>query len=51
VNVPDFIGAGAVSVKLLNVDVFSPKRASFVPEAAIAVVVPETLIVPVPLAV
>ena len=51
VNVPVFMGAGAVSVKVLIVGVFSPSRASFVPEAEIAVVVPEARISPVPVAV
>src|SRR5580658_586022 len=31
VNVPAFIGAGAVSVNVLDVAVFSPSRARFVP--------------------
>jgi hypothetical protein len=51
VNVPVFIGAGAVSVNVLDVAVFSPNKAKPVPEAAMAVVAPEVLIVPVPLAV
>jgi hypothetical protein len=47
VNVPDFMGAGAVSVNVLYVEVFSPKRARSFPEAEILVVPPETLTVPV----
>jgi hypothetical protein len=51
VNVPVFMGAGAVSVKVLIVELLSPSRASFVPEAEIQVVVPEVRISPVPVAV
>jgi hypothetical protein len=41
VNVPAFMGAGDVSVNMLDVAVFSPKRARPVPDAEIAVVQPE----------
>jgi hypothetical protein len=51
VNVPVFIGAGAVSVNVLDEAVFSPNRASPVPEAEIAVMPPEIKIFPVPVAV
>jgi hypothetical protein len=51
VNVPVFMGAGAVSVNVLDLAVNSPNRARPVPEAAIAVVPPETFTVPVPVAV
>jgi hypothetical protein len=37
VNVPVFMGGGAVSVNVLDVAVFSPNRARLVPEAAIQV--------------
>jgi hypothetical protein len=50
-NVPVFMGAGAVSVMVLIVEDFSPSRASFVPEAEIQVVLPEVRISPVPVAV
>jgi hypothetical protein len=48
VKVPVFMGAGAVSVKVLNAVVFSPSRARFLPEAEIQVVPPENLTVAVP---
>jgi hypothetical protein len=51
VKIPVFIGAGAVSVNVLDVAVKSPNRARPVPEAAMAVVVPEVFSVPVPVAV
>jgi hypothetical protein len=46
VNVPDFIGPGAVSVKVSTAEDFSPMRSRFLPEAEIQVVPPESLIVP-----
>ena len=50
VNVPDFMGAGAVSVNVLDVVVFSPSRARPVPEAEIQVAPPEVRTFPVTVA-
>lgn len=47
VNVPAFIGAGAVSVNVLSVVVFCPKSASFLPEAAIQAQLPSLADMPV----